>query len=321
MQQEDRMTGQPQYSRRRFLAHSSLADGAVVSAAWLNQQVLFSQAPPARIKTESQRGKVSVLKGSGGNIAVLTSKDGKVIVDSGFRAAKPQIGAALNALSADPITHLINTDWHNDHTDGNEWMHAAGEIVLAHVNTNTRLSATQTVAAWQMTFPPAPAGAIPSETFTDRKTLHLNGTTLELAYYRVAHTDTDISILLHRRRYPALRRHMMEPTLSVHRLFDLRPHHWHDSSHRAQPRGKHGVYDHHPGHGRGGNRAQLTEYHNMLITTRDKAVALKKQGNTPDEVVAAKLNAAYDAKLESRHRFSRKCLPKRLKHSINSTRY
>jgi mannose-6-phosphate isomerase-like protein (cupin superfamily) len=33
---------------------------------------------------------------------------------------------ALASLSSDPIKHLINTHWHFDHTDGNEWLHSAG---------------------------------------------------------------------------------------------------------------------------------------------------------------------------------------------------
>jgi hypothetical protein len=34
----------------------------------------------------------------------------------------------------------------------------------------------------------------------------------------------------------------------------------------------------------------------MLVTTRDTVADLKKQGKTLDEVIAAKPNAAYDAK-------------------------
>src|SRR5258708_5471888 len=50
------------------------------------------------------------------------------------------------------------------------------------------------------------------------------------------------------------------------------------------------------GHGRVGDRDQLAEFRDMLVTIRDKVAALKKQGKSQDEAVAAKPPAAYDAK-------------------------
>jgi glyoxylase-like metal-dependent hydrolase (beta-lactamase superfamily II) len=63
-----------------------------------------------------------VLEGSGGNIAVLTGKDGKLLVDAGITASRPRIKEALVSLDGTPVTHLINTHWHFDHADGNEWL-------------------------------------------------------------------------------------------------------------------------------------------------------------------------------------------------------
>ena len=51
-----------------------------------------------------------------------------------------------------------------------------------------------------------------------------------------------------------------------------------------------------PGHGPIGNKSQLIEFHDMLVTIREKVAALKKQGKSQDEVVAAKPTADYDAK-------------------------
>jgi len=51
-----------------------------------------------------------------------------------------------------------------------------------------------------------------------------------------------------------------------------------------------------PGHGPVGAGAQLMEYRDMLVGIRDKISALKKQGKSVDEVIAAKPTAAYDAK-------------------------
>ena len=51
-----------------------------------------------------------------------------------------------------------------------------------------------------------------------------------------------------------------------------------------------------PGHGAVGDKSQLTEYRDMLVSMRDKVAAIKKQGMSLDKVIAAKPSAAYDAR-------------------------
>jgi glyoxylase-like metal-dependent hydrolase (beta-lactamase superfamily II) len=109
---------------------------------------------------------VSILEGSGGNIAVLTGSDGKVFIDAGITVSRRRILEAANALSLDPIRHLINTHWHFDHADGNEWLHAEGATIVAHENTHKHLLATQRVEDWDFNFPSSPLAAIPTEVFS-----------------------------------------------------------------------------------------------------------------------------------------------------------
>jgi hypothetical protein len=51
-----------------------------------------------------------------------------------------------------------------------------------------------------------------------------------------------------------------------------------------------------PGHGPIGAKPDLIEFRDMLVTIREKVAALKKQGRSLDETVAAKPSVAYDAK-------------------------
>jgi hypothetical protein len=44
-----------------------------------------------------------------------------------------------------------------------------------------------------------------------------------------------------------------------------------------------------PGHGPIGDKSQLIEFRNMLVTIREKVAAFKKQGKSRDEVVVAVL--------------------------------
>src|SRR5207244_12622749 len=85
--------------------------------------IIRNAAPTEKINVTKPRGNVSVLEGSGGNITVLTGPDGKLLVDAGITASRPQITEALASLSDDPVKHLMNSHWHFDHTDGNEWLH------------------------------------------------------------------------------------------------------------------------------------------------------------------------------------------------------
>jgi glyoxylase-like metal-dependent hydrolase (beta-lactamase superfamily II) len=126
------------------------------------------------------RENVSVLEGSGGNIAVLTGPDGKVLVDGGISVSRPQLTKTLSSLGPEPITHLINTHWHFDHTSGNEWLHSVGAKIIAHDNTRKHLSEIQRVEDWDYNFPPLPSGAVPTEVLSTNRKLTLNGASLEL---------------------------------------------------------------------------------------------------------------------------------------------
>ena len=102
----------------------------------------------------------------------MTGRDGKVLIDAGIPASRPQLTEALNNLGGDSIKHLINTHWHFDHTDGNEWLHSAGAEITAHENTRKHLSVTTRVEGWNFTFPLAPEGAFPTKVFKTEQKLH-----------------------------------------------------------------------------------------------------------------------------------------------------
>ncbi len=180
----------PTVSRRQFLVTAGVAAAGI----WLAPRSLFGDdtspvitirgaAATAKITVTKLRGNVSVLEGSGGNIAVLTGRDGKLLVDAGITATRKGISEALASLSADPIKHLIDSHWHFDHTDGNEWLHSEGAEITAHENTLKHLSVDTRVEGWKFTFPASPAGALPTKVFADELKLQVNGANLALKYY------------------------------------------------------------------------------------------------------------------------------------------
>jgi glyoxylase-like metal-dependent hydrolase (beta-lactamase superfamily II) len=290
-------------SRRNFLASAS----AATTIAWLAPSKLFAQedglvqtarrtAATDKITIQKLRGNVSVLLGAGGNIAVLPGRDGKVLIDAGFAGARPQITDALAGISSEPIKHLINTHWHFDHTDGNEWLHSVGATILAHTNTRKHLSTTTRVEGWNFTFEPAPAGAIPAEVFDDERTLKLNATTIALKHYAPAHTDSDISV--HFTESDIL--HVADTFWNGYYPFiDYSTGGSIDGMIRATEANLAKVSNTTiviPGHGEVTDKSQLSFYRDLLVGTREKVANLKKQGKSLEEIVAAKLTAATDEK-------------------------
>jgi glyoxylase-like metal-dependent hydrolase (beta-lactamase superfamily II) len=291
-------------SRRRFLA----AGGMTVAAAYIVPGSLiaqqgglvggaFKEAASAKVTVQPLRRNISVLLGAGGNIAVLTGPDGKLLVDAEIVTARPNVSKALASINAGPITQLINTHWHFDHTGGNEWIHEAGANILAHENTRKHLSkATFVGGNWQYTFPAAPAGAIPSTVFKDEHTLHVNNTALMLKHYSPAHTDSDIWVyfpeadILHtgdtfwNRDYPFIDYATGGSIDGLIRAAE---------ANIAKVTDKTIVI---PGHGAVGSKADLVLFRDVLVEIRDKVAALKKQGKPLPEVIAAKPGARYDMK-------------------------
>jgi glyoxylase-like metal-dependent hydrolase (beta-lactamase superfamily II) len=258
--------------------------------------IIRKAAATAKINVTKLRGNVSVLQGSGGNITVLTGPDGKLLVDAGITASRPQITEALDTLSPDPVKHLINSHWHFDHTDGNEWLHSIGAEITAHENTRKHLSITTQVEDWNFTFPPAPAEALPTKLFNSEQTLHVNGATLSLEYYSPAHTDSDISV--HFTDDDII--HVADTLWNGHFPFiDYSTGGSIDGMIRAADANVAKVTDKTiviSGHGSIGNKSQLIEFRDLLVSVRDEVSRLKKQGKSLDEVVAAKPTADYDAK-------------------------
>ncbi len=257
---------------------------------------MIHAASTTAISVHPLRRNIAVLEGSGGNITVLTGEDGKLLVDAGFSVSQPRISAALDSISLHPIRHLINSHWHTDHTDGNQWLHSAGATITAQQNTRKHLSEMTRIAGWAWDFPARPDGALPTSTFDTRHEMLLNHTNIILEGYDRAHTDSDISV------------HFVEADIllvadtwwnGVYPFIDYSTGGSIDGQIRAA---QHNVDAATagtivvPGHGPIGNRAGLIEFHDMLVAIREKVAGLKRQGMTVFEVIAAKPTAAFDAK-------------------------
>lgn len=137
---------------------------------------------------------VYMLKGSGGNVGISTGKDGLYIIDDQVKQVTGPLLEAIRKISTKPISFVINTHYHGDHTGGNEVLGGAGTVIIAHDNIRKRLTTEQVSIFLNKTTPPSAAAALPVVTFNDQMTMHLNGESATAYYVANGHTDGDVII-------------------------------------------------------------------------------------------------------------------------------
>lgn len=131
-----------------------------------------------------------VLRGLGGNTAILKTDAGAVVVDSmSLQLQGEGIRDKARELTGMETILLINTHYHLDHTHGNVAF-APGTRILSTERTLSHLHALD-AKFWQGDA----ARFLPNETFTDHMTLVVGGKTIELIHPGAGHTDGDLVVL------------------------------------------------------------------------------------------------------------------------------
>ena len=142
------------------------------------------------IEVEQLSDDLFVLRGLGGNTAVLRTDAGAVVVDTMMLPMQGErIRELAGELTGKEPALLINTHYHIDHTHGNPAFEP-GTRVLSTERTLSHLKALD-AEFWQGDA----ARLLPTETFTDRMTLDVGGKTLELIHPGAGHTDGDLVVL------------------------------------------------------------------------------------------------------------------------------
>jgi len=280
---------------------AAIATVVALSGATLAQQQPPAAPPPpdfskVEIKTTDLGDNVYMLEGQGGNITVAVANDGIIMVDGQFAPLHDKIKAAIAVISNLPIKYLINTHFHGDHTGGNESFAKDGATVVSQVNVKSRLAAGTTNGLTGATTPPAPQGALPSDTYTNFSKIRLRGRVANLRHIANAHTDGDTYVWF-----------KTANVLSTGDTFTNGRYPNIDFANGGNIKGMIAATDIYlklvnaktrivPGHGPIADKAALVEYRTMLITARDRMTKLVKEGKSEDDVVAAKPFADLDAK-------------------------
>ncbi len=263
-------------------------------------------APPApplvdwasiQIKTTDLGNKTYMLEGQGGNITVAVGSDAIIMIDGQFAPLSDKITAAIKAVSPLPVKYLVNTHYHGDHTGGNENFVKDGATVVAHDNIRVRLAAGTRNAAGGVA-PPRPAEALPTQTYVGGSfTLEAGGRKAQLTHVANAHTDgdtwayfADANVLC-----------VGDTVNNLKRYQNI------DFMNGGDVRGMIRAADAYlkvanestkvvVGHGPLATRADIAEFREMLITSRDRIEKLVNEGRTEQEVLDLKPLADLDAK-------------------------
>jgi glyoxylase-like metal-dependent hydrolase (beta-lactamase superfamily II) len=237
-----------------------------------------------------------MLKGSGGNIGLLTGKDGNLLVDDQYAPLSEKIKAAVQSLDKGTIKYLINTHIHGDHTGGNENFKKDGVTIIAQENVRSRMMKEQYNTVRKTTTPPRDPEAFPVITFEDHISLHINGEDLDVIHYNFgSHTDGDA--IIHFKNANVY--HMGDVFVRYGFPFI-------DASNGGSINGFIKVLDLAlariddkaiiiPGHGELATKADVKIFRDRLADIRDQVSAALKKGKKPEEIPSLGITAKYDA--------------------------
>lgn len=239
------------------------------------------------IKTQILSPGVAVLFGAGGNIAISHGDDNTIMIDDQFAPLSAKIEAAVEELGAEPVSFVVNTHWHYDHTGGNEHFGETGATIFAHHNVRKRMASGGSAAG--NVSPPAADVALPIVTYDQGVRFHQNGDTIDLVSLGGGHTDGD-SIVIWRKANVV---HMGDlyfniasfPFVDVESGGNV--YHLLGSLGMAQA-----MMDDEtqviPGHGPMSDKAGLMAYRAMIAESVSRVEALREGGASLEEAIAAK---------------------------------
>jgi len=129
---------------------------------------------------------------TGGNTGVFITDSGVTVVDTKLAGYGPDIIDRIKKVTNKPITTIINTHTHGDHTGSNDGFPATVDII-AHENTKANMMKMDAFKGDKAQF-------LPKRTYKDTLTLGTGKDRVDLYYFGPGHTNGDTFVV-----YPALR--------------------------------------------------------------------------------------------------------------------
>ena len=166
---------------RRFLLVAGLC--LIGTAGILARQPAQSQAATI----EKLADTLYVVRGGGGNTAAFLTAKGVVLVDTKLANWGERIMQQVRSVTDKPVTMIINTHTHGDHTGSNEYFPGSVDVV-AHVNTKANMQKMDAFAG-------AKADFLPNQTYSDLLTIGSGADRIDLRYFGAGHTNGDTIVV------------------------------------------------------------------------------------------------------------------------------
>src|SRR5229473_3788706 len=213
------------------------------------------------------------IEGDGGNVAVLVTSEGDILVDDKFDRDHDAIVSNIKSVTNQPVKYVLSTHHHADHSGGNAMFLPTAEII------STANARTNILEHKQSNAPPgvAPARLV----FTQETAVFLGGKEARARHFGRGHTNGDAVIY-----FPALRTiHTGDLMAGTSPLIDYPGGgsvvEWTKTLDEAMKLDFDTVI---PGHGPVTNKAGLLAYRNNVEKLRDRAASLICKGQSVDQV-------------------------------------
>jgi cyclase len=184
------MRGNERHASRRTVLRGLAAGAAAIALPSVARRGLAQGA----VTTTPVADGFTLISGAGGNVLVVATNAGKVLVDSGAAGASAALRTAVDALSGGGVGMLFNTHWHLDQVGSNDAYGAGGATIVAHEKTRQRLTAGYYLTTEDRYEKPLPPAARPTESFHTSDATTVGGRRIEYGYLLEAHTDGDIYV-------------------------------------------------------------------------------------------------------------------------------
>ncbi|HEX6894064.1 MAG TPA: MBL fold metallo-hydrolase [Bryobacteraceae bacterium] len=280
------------HSDRRDFLRALIGGAAGLSFAYTG----FGQQAPPAIKATKLSGRVALLSGDGGNVAVIIGDDGLMMIDGGLAERAMDLQNAVKELDSHPVRILFNTHWHFDHVGSNELLGKSGARIIGHENVKKYLGMKVTMETMNRTFDPLSPEGRPAETFTKGGKMSFGKEKLEYTHHAPAHTDSDAYVFLPESNIL----HCGDLLFNgFYPVIDYSTHGWVGGmAAAAETLSKVGDAKTQviPGHGPLATKDDLKRTHEMLAAVTERMLPMAKAGKTADEVVAAAPTKDFDDK-------------------------